>query len=206
MNKNPYDILGVSENATDEQVKAAYRELAKKYHPDSYEDSPLKDLAKEKMQEVNEAYDEVQRLRREGKKYGSGNATHSSGYTKTNYPEVRSYIQSGRLDDAETILRGIPVTGRDAEWHFLYGMINYRRGWTDQAYTYFKTACDMDPSNAEFRSVFNRVNGQRTYRSPEYNTTYNTMGGGCSSCDMCSALCCADACCECMGGDLIACC
>ena len=69
MNKNPYEILGVSENATDEQIKNAYRELAKKYHPDSFEDSPLVDLAKEKMQEINDAYDEIQRLRREGKKY-----------------------------------------------------------------------------------------------------------------------------------------
>ena len=66
MSKNPYSVLGISENATDEQVKSAYRELAKKYHPDNYQDSPLKDLATEKMKEINEAYDEVQRLRKEG--------------------------------------------------------------------------------------------------------------------------------------------
>ena len=57
--KDPYQILGISRNATDEEVKNAYRNLAKKYHPDSYGDNPLADLAEEKMQEINEAYDSI---------------------------------------------------------------------------------------------------------------------------------------------------
>ncbi|MBQ4105425.1 MAG: J domain-containing protein [Clostridia bacterium] len=208
MNKNPYTVLGVPENSTDEQIKTAYRDLAKKYHPDNYEDSPLRDLAMEKMKEINEAYDEIQRLRKEGRSYTSSassagyNAQH--GYTRTSYPDIRSLIQSGRLDDAQTLLSGVPADRRDAEWYFLSGMVSYRRGWTDQAYDYFKTACDMDPRNMEFRQSFSRINQQRNYRSPEYNRTVNSHG--CSSCDICAALCCADTCCECMGGDLCRCC
>ncbi len=207
MNKNPYTVLGVNENATDEQIKTAYRELAKKYHPDNYQDSPLRDLANEKMQEINDAYDEIMRMRKEGRSnnYSSAGA---SGYnynnTYTNYPDVRNYIRTGRLDDAQTILNGVPATKRDAEWYFLQGMVHYRRGWTDQAFSYFTTACNMDPGNSEFRQVLNQMNNQRNYRSPEYNRT--VTAGGCSSCDMCSALCCADTCCECMGGDLCTCC
>ncbi len=206
MNKNPYSVLGISENSTDEQIKSAYRELAKKYHPDNYADSPLADLASEKMKEINEAYDEIQQLRRQGKKYSSSSSTggYSSGYTHTNYPDIRNLIKTGRLDDAQMLLDGIPVARRDAEWHFLYGMINYRRGWTDRAYSCFQTACDMEPDNVEFSQAFARVNQQRGYRSPEYNQT--NMMGGCSSCDLCTALCCADTCCECMGGDLCTCC
>ena len=56
---DPYKVLGVSPNATDEQVKSAYRELAKKYHPDNYANNPLADLAQEKMQEINQAYDTI---------------------------------------------------------------------------------------------------------------------------------------------------
>ena len=62
--RDPYDVLGVSKNATDEEIKNAYRELARKYHPDNYTDNPLSDLAGEKMKEINEAYDSIMNSRR----------------------------------------------------------------------------------------------------------------------------------------------
>jgi len=211
MNKNPYSVLGISENATDAEIKKAYRELAKKYHPDNYQDSPLADVASEKMKEVNEAYDEIQKLRREGKRYNAyGGANYgntysyaNAAYTHTNYPDVRNYIQNGRLDDAQTILNGVPAEKRDAEWYFLSGMIDYRRGWTDRAFNNFKTACDMEPQNNEFRQAFNMCNRQRAYSNQQ---STRTQGNGCSTCDICSGLLCADCCCECMGGDCIRCC
>lgn len=204
MNKNPYSVLGVKENATDAEIKSAYRELAKKYHPDNYQDSPLADLASEKMKEINEAYDEIQKMRKEGRTYStSGYSNPGAGYTKTNYPDVRNLIQSGRLDDARTILNGVPAQKRDAEWYFLSGMIDYRRGWADRAYENFRTACNMDPNNAEFRQAFEMCNRQRAYSGSQYQ---NTGAGGCTGCDVCSGLLCADCCCECMGGDCIRCC
>ena len=63
MTKDPYTVLGVSRSSTDEEIKKAYRELAKKYHPDNYADSSLADLANEKMKEINEAYDTIQKER-----------------------------------------------------------------------------------------------------------------------------------------------
>ena len=61
---DPYQILNIPPTATDEEVKRAYRDLARKYHPDNYHDNPLADLAQEKMKEINEAYDQIQKQRK----------------------------------------------------------------------------------------------------------------------------------------------
>ena len=199
--KDPYSVLGVSRNATDDEIKSAYRELAKKYHPDNYADNPLSDLAGEKMREINEAYDAIMNNRRNGKNTYEG--SYSNG-TASSFPEVRSLINQGRLEQAQEVLDGVLPQSRDAEWYFLNGTVLYRRGWFDQAYTSFATACRMDPANPEYRNALNRA--QRQSGSNQYNP-YRTYGpAGMSTCDCCTNLLCADCCCECMGGDLIPCC
>ena len=71
---DPYKILGVDPSASDEEVKRAYRELARKYHPDNYADNPLGDLAEEKMKQINEAYDQITKMRQNGTPYGQGSS------------------------------------------------------------------------------------------------------------------------------------
>ena len=68
--KDPYQILGVPETATDEEVKKAYLKLARKYHPDNYHDNPLADLAQEKMKEINAAYEQITKSRSGGQRSG----------------------------------------------------------------------------------------------------------------------------------------
>ena len=192
--KDPYQVLGISRNATDDEVKEAYRAMARKYHPDNYGDNPLSDLAQEKMQEINEAYDAIIRERR------SGNANAGGG---AQYTDIRNLIRTGRTIDAETLLDGIPAPSRDAEWYFLKGSVLYKKGWLEDAYSHFSTASRMDPSNREYRSAYEQLERQRqtgSYRAPTGNP------GGCSGCDMCQTLICLDCCCECMGGDFIRCC
>lgn len=196
--KNPYEVLGVSETATDEEIKTAYRNLAKKYHPDNYSDSPLADLAEEKMKEINEAYDNICDMRRNGSHASSANGSYGtrSSYNRTSYPDVRQYIMNGRLDDAMELLNGVPEGNRNAEWYFLMGMVFSRKGWNDQAYSYFQRAYQMDPSNPEFRAAFNNMNSRRTYSNPGYNTDSSM---GCSACDICSGILCANCLCNCCG-------
>ena len=200
--KEPYEVLGVSRNATDEEIKAAYKELAKKYHPDNYANSPLADLAEEKMKEINEAYDTV--ISKRKRKSSDNNRGY---YTSGEFADIRNLINQGRLEEAQELLDGIATDKRSAEWYFLNGAVLYRRGWYDDAYTSYATACRMDPSNMEYRDALNRMARQRNgsfNTTGGYSTAYNS--GGCSACDVCQGLICADCCCECMGGDLIRCC
>ncbi len=201
--KDPYSILGVSRNATDEEIKNAYREMARKYHPDNYADNPLADLAGERMKEINEAYDQIMNSRRH--KNAGGNAYSGTGNANSNFPDVRNLVMQGRLEEAQEILDGVPPERRDAEWYFLNGSVLYKRGWFDAAYTSMSNACRMDPSNPEYRAAFAQLQRQRD-GGFAYRGQNGVYGGGCNTCDVCQSLICADCCCECMGGDLIPCC
>ncbi len=198
---NPYEVLGVPENASDEEIKKAYRKLAKQYHPDNYNDNPLKDLAAEKMKEVNEAYDTIQKMRASG--YSNANSSSDSYSGETPFTRVRRLINNGRINEAEVILGGMSSSERNAEWHFLMALVFYQKGWLQDARNEINVACGMDPYNNEYRAFQQRMSGG-SYSSPYSGR--NTNAAGCSTCDICQAMICADCCCECMGGDCIACC
>ncbi|MBR6557603.1 MAG: J domain-containing protein [Clostridia bacterium] len=209
--KDPYSVLGISPTATDEEIKKTYRELARKYHPDSYQGSPLADLASEKMKEINEAYDTIQKQRAAGNSgsYQNGSSYDGGSYSSSNgrqssFAEVRRMINGGQYTAAENILDSTPSAGRDAEWNFLKGCICLQRGWYADAQRYIETACYMDPNNMEYRIARERISGSAAGFGRAYRTS--TSNGGCSTCDICSGLMCADCLCECCGGDCISCC
>lgn len=215
--RDPYEVLGLQHGASEQQVKTAYRNLAKKYHPDNYSGSPLQDVANEKMQEINEAYDSIINgkgdFSNSSNPFGSGyssyanpfssyrQSSYGSAYSSVDYSYVINLINQGRIDDAEVLLENMQLNLRDAKWYFLKGKINYNRGWIDQAKTYFATAYKMEPTNAEYRNAYESISAQR---NGAYRTSSRNSSVDCG--DIFCGLCCADSCCECMGGDLISCC
>ena len=194
--KDPYEVLGVSRTASDSEIKSAYRELVKKYHPDNYANNPLADLASEKMKEINEAYDSITKSRAQSggsgsyQSAGAGRGAYQSGSTgRSSYAQVRSYINANQLDAAESLLN--TAADRDTEWYYLKGTIAYRRGWLDEARQNYQTACAMVPGNFEYQNALRTVQGGYTpYRQANYQR--NDMD---TACDICNALLCLNCLC-----------
>ena len=182
---NPYEVLGVKPGASEAEIKAAYKELVKKYHPDKYQNNPLADLAEEKLQEVNEAYDALMKNRGTQGGYRSS-ASGRSGQTSSNaagYYAVRQALDRNDLSGAEQMLVNSP--NRDAEWFFLSGVLSYKKGWIDDAMSNVRQAIDMDPNNFEYQQVFQQMRAAGTMyrgRSNAQGYDQNRNNDCCSDC------------------------
>ena len=209
--KDPYSILGVSKKASDDEVRAAYRELARKYHPDNYtDDNPLKELASEKMQEINAAYEEIQRMRSGKSSKNKNDNYYYSGDANGVYAEIRRKINDRRFGDAERMLFSVLDSERTAEWHYLLSVTLMSRNRVNDAMRELEIACNMDPSNVEYQKAKEMFNNTAN----SYGNTYNTYYGSANqrprsssddACNCCANLLCMDCLCECLGGDFISC-
>ncbi len=183
--RDPYSVLGVSPSASDEEVKKAYRDLARRYHPDNYQNNPLADLAEEKMKEINEAYDTITK-QRSGGASGGYQQGYQQSYQRTadpTYIRVRNLINAGDLNSAEQLL--FEMGRKDGEWYFLSGSIAYRRGWLDEAMQNYAQAVQLDPNNMEYRQALAMM--QRGAMGG-----YRPMGYSSAGCDPCTTyLCCS---------------
>lgn len=180
---DPYKVLGVSPDADEETIKKAYRALVKKYHPDRYMNTPMQDMATEKLKEINEAYDMIT-----NKKTADAQQTgydRRGAYTQasfdTSFESVRLLIRFRRLGEAEQMLLRLP---HNAEWHYLMGMIYLNRGWYERAQGSFAEAVRLDPDNPEYRQA-----QQGFHTQSESYKTYTTNSSFCAPCGLGSCLC-----------------
>ena len=200
MNKNPYEVLGVSPSASDEEIKKAYRDLTRKYHPDANVDNPLADLAEEKFKEVQEAYDTIMHERASGR-YGG----YQSAQQDPRLQAAVNYINNRRFREALNTLD--QVSERSALWYYLSGCANAGLGNNVLARDHAAQAVNMEPNNLQYRQLLNQLDfSSRRYQNSPYGNGYG-MGGNtsCGTGNFCCDLWIADTCCECMGGDLCSC-
>ena len=195
MGQDPYEVLGVSRNASDEEIKKAYRDLAKKYHPDR---NPGDAAAAKKMNEINAAYDAI-------KNGTAGSSNNSGGYGGYGYggfggfggfggsyeqPQERAecraaanYIRNGRYQEALVALSQVPTEERDGRWYYLHALANMYGGNKIAALGSARMAVEMSPDNEEYRRLLEALQSGGTYYS-EYNRQYNA--GPCGDCGVCS--------------------
>lgn len=200
MISNPYKVLEVSPSASNDEIKKAYRELSRKYHPDSYVNNPLSGLAEEKFKEVQEAYDQIMKERENG--YGSGGTTSYSSNTEeenVHLTAAYNYLSARRYQEALTVLSGI--SNRTARWYYYSAVANAGIGNNLMASEHARQAVNMEPSNIEYTNFLN----QFQWQNQRYQNTRGNMNGGYNMGNFCCDLWCADSLCECMGGDLCSC-
>ena len=182
---DPYSILGVPRGASSERIDEAYKTKSREYREKGMED---------RLDELNEAYDRIV-MENSGGGYS---------FIGTDFSDIYEKIRLNRLEDAQLLLEGIPYSSRNAEWYYLRGTVYQKKGWLEEAANHFAQAHSMDPANREFKAAYDKVNKAR---SGGYATSRSSgKDSGCSACDICSGLICADCCCECFGGDFIPCC
>ncbi|MBC5689097.1 J domain-containing protein [Mediterraneibacter sp. NSJ-55] len=211
MTKNPYDVLGVSPNASDDEIKRAYRDLTRKYHPDANVNNPLADLAEEKFKEVQEAYDTIMKERSGGYSGGSTGGYsygYQGGYNQAQQdPQMQAavnYVNSRHYREALNVLD--QIQNRTAMWYYVSGCANAGLGNNLVAREHAAQAVNMEPNNLQYRQLLNQLDfSSRRYQNNPYGGGYGAGGSSCGTGNLCCDLWCADTLCECMGGDLCSC-
>ncbi|SCP97588.1 DnaJ domain-containing protein [Anaerobium acetethylicum] len=213
MTTDPYQILGVSRNASEDEIKKAYRELSKKYHPDTNANNPLAHLAEEKFKQIQEAYQQIIDGRANG---GQGAYRYSSQSTSSQYNSgayqsgedsqkmsaAANYLNAGHYREALRVLS--EISSHSAQWNYYSAIAQAGLGNNIEAMNHARTAASMEPNNREYSDLLNRLQwGNGRYQSN--STGYGYGGSSCGSGNFCCDLWCADTLCECMGGDICSC-
>ncbi len=216
MNKKFYDLLGVTEEMTDEQIAERYEQLKKKYSEDRFLEGEAGNEAAKMLNKIDVAYNEIMTERRESR---------MAGKTNSSYTQVDQLIREGKFAEAQAALD--EFNERPAEWHYLQSVVFYRKNWMNESKKQLEIAIQMDPNNEKYKTAYSKLKekieydkrkaetpegaggaqqnggGSNQQAQPDYDQPQMGGGGGlCESCATCCACnmllnCCMNSCCGC---------
>ena len=197
---DPYKVLGVSPDASDEEIKRAYRRLAKEYHPDR---NPGDEAAAKKMQQINAAYEQIKNPEKAQPNTGGygydpfggsyqrtySNESQGDAYQRSAY----NYIRYRRYREALNVLQNCKE--RDARWYYLSALANNGLGNQVTALEHIRRAVSMEPDNREYLNALNAIeHGGTAYRQQAGNFSgFEMRSNPCMNlclCYLCQMLCC----------------
>ena len=193
MDKENYELLGLSEDATDDEIRQAYETLKEKYDREKWEDGEVGTNAARMLTKINAAYREIMEERKEQKRSG-----------ENPYDAVRDAVKRGDLSAAQSLLDAF--NERSAEWHYLQSVVFYRKNWMNESKKQLEIAMQMDPANQKYREDYEKLTARADYKTQTGGATYTgpdpaadgeQMGGnGCvNMCNACLCMNCLWNCC-----------
>lgn len=198
---NPYQVLGVSQSASDEEIKKAYRNLSRKYHPDANINNPNRAQAEEKFKEVQQAYDQIMKEKQQGGSYSYYSGSRSSYQSEGESTQMRAaanYIANRHYAEALNVLNNIPFGERSARWYYYSAIANQGSGNNIRAMEHAKRAVEMEPSNMEYRQFLQHLEFGGTWYTnmgSSYDRPYSSAGSWCLSM-LCLNMLCNCCCCR----------
>lgn len=202
---DPYQTLGVPRGASDEEIKKAYRNLSRKYHPDANVNNPNKAQAEEKFKQVQQAYDQVMKERERGTSgasygdFGFGGYQSRQGNGSSEYENyiraAANYIQSRHYTEALNVLNS--MSERNALWYYYSAIANHGAGNNVMAVEHAKKAAELEPGNFQYRQLVQQLEGGGTWYRDMQRPYYEYSSDGS---DFCMKLCIANMICNCCCG------
>ena len=197
-----YKILGISQDASNEEIEQAYQELRAKYSKERFAEGEVGNNAAKNLTKLEEAYTEIMDARNSYQ-----NDFEDKNSSNNTIDQVAEAIKNGYIDKAQTLLDSISV--RTAEWHYLQSVVFYKKNWINDSKKQLEIAMNMDPSNTKYKDAYNKLLAKMNFSNNNFNNQFYSgnagyqnggyndrqMGGdGCM--DFCTAYCCTQLLCS----------